>query len=300
MMRQITLSLALIGLTLASPIPTGAQAPGSPVLFAPASYLGVGIMEVSPDRARVIGLVDPHGVEISSVDRDSPARRAGLERGDIVLTYRDERVNGIEHFARLVRETPAGGNVELGVVRGQDRMEVEVEIGRRDPAASVRESIRAVRERFALDDRDMESLRQHLDSLRQHLDSVHQRLRSEQPGSGAEFGTPMRRIADRRVGFEVVDVDGQLAEFLDVECGALVRSVLEGSPAHEAGIRAGDVIVGLDGRVVGGTADIRETVLALGAGGHADLNLVREGESLSLRITVPRPSDRPPARPVSE
>ncbi len=297
---QITRRFALAGvLSVGLPV-ASAQVPGVFGLLATASYLGVGIMEVSPDRAQEIGLVDPHGVEISSVGEDSPALRAGLERGDIVLTYRDERVNGIEHFARLVRETPVGGNVELGVVRAQDRLTVDVEVGRRDRGASAQETIRAVTDGLVLDDRHVDSLREHLDSVRQHLDSVRQRFHSGDWGAGADVGLPMRRIADRRVGLELMDVEGQLARFFDVESGALVRSVLEGSPAEAAGIRAGDVIVGVDGTAVRGIADVRETIRSIGAGGSAEFDLVRDGETLSLRVEVGRRRQRPLVRPVSE
>lgn len=245
-------------------------------------------MEVSPDKAREIGLVDPHGVEISSVAQHSPALRAGLEQGDIVLTYQDERVNGIEHFARLVRETPVGRTVELSIVRDADRLALDVEIGRRDGTSSVRETIDAVKEGLALDEGHMDSLRQHLDSVRQHLDSVHKRLRSGDARSGADFGTPLKRISDRRIGLELVDVDGQLAEFFGVDSGALVRSVLEGSPCDRAGMRAGDVIVGVDGTRVRGTADIRDAVLAIGSGGAAELELVRDRRTTKLELDVPR------------
>ena len=87
------------------------------ILLAPTSYIGLGVMDLGEDAVRKIGLIDPHGIEISSVVDGSPADDAGLCGGDVVLTYRGETVQGYEHFARLVRETPAGRKVDLGIVR---------------------------------------------------------------------------------------------------------------------------------------------------------------------------------------
>lgn len=305
----IALALAFAGV-LALGLPTAGAQLRVPALLAPASYLGVGIMEVSPGKAKEIGLIDPHGVEISSVAQDSPALRAGLEAGDIVLTYRDERVNGMEHFARLVRETPVGGNVELGVVRAQERLAVEVRVGRRETQASVQETIEAVRDRLALDERQMDSLRQHMDSVRQHLESVRGRFRGDErrpcpdcpvaeSPPGSHFGSSLRRLSDSRTGLEIVLVSGQLAEFFGVERGALVRSVLDGSPAVEAGLRAGDVIVGADGRQLSSFEDFRAAVLSLGAGGSADLAVVRERESVRVQLEVPRGPHRIPGRRIA-
>ncbi len=300
MPREIALAAVLAGAVAAGP-PQAASQQAASALLPPVSYLGVGIMEVSSDRAREIGLVEPHGVEVSSVARDSPARHAGLREADVVLTYRDERVNGIEHFARLVRETPVGGKVELGVVRGQERLAVAVEIGRRDAAASVRATIDAVKESLAGNGRHLESVREHLDSLRQRLLPGDQGSCPECPegrlGPGGEFGTPVRRFADSRIGLELIEVGGQLAAFLGVEAGALVRSVLDPSPARDAGFRAGDVIVGFDGRAVRGMDDVRRTLLPLAAGGSAELEIVRDRGRRSLRLGIPGSGS--PARPVA-
>ena len=61
---------------------------------------------------------EARGVEIKSVDANSPAAKAGLKDGDVVLDYNGQPVAGIEQFARLVRETPAGREVRLSVWRG--------------------------------------------------------------------------------------------------------------------------------------------------------------------------------------
>ena len=81
------------------------------------SYLGVGAIDVDEERAKALKLKDAAGVEIKSVDDDSPAAKAGLKEGDVVLEFNGQKVEGTEQFARLVRETPAGRQVPVAIWR---------------------------------------------------------------------------------------------------------------------------------------------------------------------------------------
>ena len=99
-------------------------------------YLGVGLVEVNDNRAAELGMQEVYGVELSSVQEDSPADQGGLERGDILLRYAAEKVIGVEHFVRLVRETPAGREVKLLVLRAGSQIDVTVTIGTRKKVRS--------------------------------------------------------------------------------------------------------------------------------------------------------------------
>ncbi len=252
------------------------------IALAPASYMGVGVIELSDETAREIGLVEPHGVEISSVAEDSPAAVAGLRKGDIVLSYRGERVNGYQHFARLVRETPAGRAVELGIVRDGQRRTVDVEIGSRGPDEAVRRTLGATK---------------------QHLDAVKERLEGMRLNGGAlvldlNFPRVRMNVRNRRIGAELENLDGQLAEFFGVDRGVLVREVRDGSAADEAGLRAGDVIVAVSGREVR-SVDQAGRALARSDSEPLTVEIVRNRERTSLRLDTDPPSSLAPARPVS-
>ncbi len=245
------------------------------ILLASPSYIGVGVMNVSDETARRIGLVDPHGIEISSVAEDSPGEEAGLQRGDIVLTYRGGRVHGYEHFARLVKETPPGRAVELGIVRGGERQTIEVEIGRRDA---------------------IESVRQTLDAVKQHIDAV----KSGHAAFAFDLSVPRVRmnVRNRRIGIEMEKLDGQLAEYFGVQRGLLVRAVSEASPAEIAGIRAGDVIVSVDGEQVIEADDFRRALASV----HSQpvtLGIFRDRERTSVRLDPRANRETVPARPLS-
>src|SRR5947208_2326150 len=95
------------------------------------SYLGVGVVDVLPERAKDLHLKDEHGVEVRCVDSDSPAAKAGLKEGDVVLEYNGQRVEGGEQFMRLVRETPGGRSVSLLISRNGANQTLTATIGQR-------------------------------------------------------------------------------------------------------------------------------------------------------------------------
>ena len=97
------------------------------------SFLGIGVQEVNADRAKELKLADVHGVEITKVEDESPAAKAGLKQGDVVLEYQGQRVEGTEQFVRLVRETPAGRQVKLAVSRGGAAQTITATVGERKP-----------------------------------------------------------------------------------------------------------------------------------------------------------------------
>src|SRR4051812_40045774 len=72
------------------------------------SFLGVGVSEIDSERAKALNLKDEHGVKEKKVDDDSPAGKAGVKVGDVILEYNGQRVEGNEQFVRFVRETPVG------------------------------------------------------------------------------------------------------------------------------------------------------------------------------------------------
>ena len=81
------------------------------------SYLGIAVVEINADRAKALHLTEERGIEVTCVDPGSPADKAGLKQGDVVLEYNGERVEGGEQFIRLVRETPPGRAAKLTVWR---------------------------------------------------------------------------------------------------------------------------------------------------------------------------------------
>jgi len=97
-------------------------------------YLGVVIQALTPELADSFGLERNHGILIAQVGEDSPAARAGLRQGDVIVAFEGEPVSDVGGFRNRISLTPPGGERRLSIVRDGKRQEIEVEIGRIDEA----------------------------------------------------------------------------------------------------------------------------------------------------------------------
>lgn len=99
-----------------------------------------------------------------------------------------------------------------------------------------------------------------------------------------EFGEVRRGM----LGISGRDLDAQLAEAIgtDVNMGAMVNEVVADSAAEEAGIQPGDVIVSVNGNTIKSFQELRAKVASMGAGAKVTLGVLRDGDTLSLAVTL--------------
>ena len=243
---QATLSLALA----ASPFTLHTAAQSAPARIAPGSqsWLGVGIVDLTPEKASELDLGDAHGVEIAVIADNGPAKVAGLQRGDVITRFRNVQVEDAEHLARLVRETPGGRTVRLEVWRDGEQRDVDVVVQTR--------------------------------GLPTPMDIAEQFKRKA--GVGFDFPRAVTVIRNRSLGMEMESIEDQLAKYFGVKQGVLVRSVEADSPAAESGLLAGDVIVTIGGSAVQDPADIRRELH--GSASSVEVGIVRNRRSSKLTL----------------
>src|SRR5260370_12710131 len=94
-------------------------------------WLGVEIQEVTPDLAQSFGLPKPEGARVASADKDGPAVKGGIERGDIVLHFHGHPVSDEHELPALVAQTPINQKVPVEVVRNGKHMTLDLTIGER-------------------------------------------------------------------------------------------------------------------------------------------------------------------------
>ncbi len=243
------------------------QAPGGPNAtqvrefggpFAGSTYLGVNLAEIDANRAKELKLKDDYGVEITRVEDNSPAEKAGIKPGDVVLEYNGQRVEGMEQFGRMVRETPAGREVKLTISRNGATQTVAAVLGSR-------------KVRFPANfPPGFEMPEFHMPDIPQ----IYTATRSAMLGVEAEA------------------LGSQLATYFGVKEGVLVRSVLENTPAQKAGIKAGDIITKLDGTAVTTPSELSGAVRAANAKKTYTVEVMRDRKPLSLTVTVEDRSER--------
>src|SRR3984957_18741538 len=95
------------------------------------SYLGVDTRDITPDRLAALHLKDERGVEVTMVDQDAPAGKAGLKEQDVILTLNGTEVESVEQLRRMIREIPPGRAVTLGISRNGQAMTMKAELGDR-------------------------------------------------------------------------------------------------------------------------------------------------------------------------
>ena len=85
-------------------------------------YLGILPQPLTPELAKAYGLKKPEGVLVAKVEKDTPADKAGLKEGDVIVEFNGKKVTDVESFRLMVAETPPGTEVEIKVI-GEDGKE---------------------------------------------------------------------------------------------------------------------------------------------------------------------------------
>jgi len=243
------------------------------------SYLGIGVAEVDAERAKALNLKEVHGVEVKSVDENSPAAKAGLKEGDVVLEYNGQRIEGTEQFVRLVRETPVDRQVRLSVWRNGAVESLTAGIGRR-PA-----------ERFSIRNDDGDDLTVEVPEMppmppMPPMPSMPATPPTPEIAPLPDWPHVLNSGRSGMLGIESETLSSQLAEFFGVKEGVLVRSVTKNSAAEKAGIRAGDVIVKVDGESVSSPREISSILRSARAKKNFSVVVMREKKEVTLSVTM--------------
>jgi len=99
-------------------------------------WLGVMIQHVTPELAKNFGLDRPIGALVGEVNPDSPAQKAGIKPGDIIIRYKDKEVSQMSMLPAMVAQTPVDEKVTVVLVRDGKEKKVEVTIGALQEEAS--------------------------------------------------------------------------------------------------------------------------------------------------------------------
>ena len=227
-------------------------------------WLGVTIEEVTAERVKEQKLPAERGVYVREVSEESPAAKAGLKAGDVITEFNGQPVEGTMQFRRLVRETPVGRTVKLTVWRDGRSQTISVQLGNAGERMS--HGIRVEPPNF---------------DFRVEVPRVE--------GFGMISRAPM-------LGIQADDLSGQLGSYFGAPEGegVLVREVVSGSPAEKGGLKAGDVIIKVDGQRVRSTSELRSQLREKRETKTVALGVIRKGAETTVNVEIEQP--KPPER----
>jgi len=225
------------------------------------SFLGIGVQEIDSDRAKVLNLREERGVEVTRIEEDSPAAKGGIKIGDVVLEYNGERVEGVEQFMRMVRETPPGRDVKLSIARSGSPQQLTMKTGSRKTWMTTRYGDSIDLPRFEMPEINVPDVPRAFMSWRSSV-----------------------------VGIEAESLDSQLAEYFGVKEGVLVRSVMRGSAAEKSGLRAGDVIVKIDESPITSPRDISATIRSKRSKKSVPVQIIRDKREVTIQLAIEDPA----------
>jgi serine protease Do len=233
------------------------------VLEGPGSSIGVSVRDLSADDASRAKVQQSDGVYIDTVREGTPAARAGLKTGDIVVDFDGERPRSTRHFTRLVRETAPGRSVKMTIVRDGSRQTLDITPEARNgfasgPLASADGVLRGFPRDFQF-----------------NFDGNRFNLWDGPFGSSA------------RLGVVVTPLSEQLASYFGVKDGVLVSEVQASTPAATAGLKAGDVITSVNGHAVMDAQDVVNEIRDVQAGGSIELKVTRDRKDVTMKATFP-------------
>jgi serine protease Do len=256
--------------------------------------LGVSLEDVGADDVGRLGLSAERGAVVTDVQEGSAAEKAGLEDGDVIVRFGGQDVWSAAQLARLVRETPAGRTVALEVSRGGAIQKLSVALAKPDRDRMFGVGPGGMGEDFHFEMPDFEM--PDLSDLPELADLPTPPVPPVPPVPPMPPAFHFGPGQGRKLGLSYQELGDQLARYFKVEGGVLVIDVEEDGPAAKAGIRAGDVIVRVEGKAVKDGGDLREALRDAAGGTNATIGLQREGRSMDLTVKLGEAQSAPAAR----
>jgi serine protease Do len=205
-------------------------------------YLGVLLQNVDDNLAKALDLKSNEGVIVADVTPGSPAEKAGLKRGDVILSLDGKPVKDTIELRNAVAQTAPGITVHLGIVRDGKQIDEVASLGEKP---------------------------------------------NEEKTAGG--GEQEDNATSGKLGLTIQDLTPDIARQLgyDNERGALISAVEDGSPADEAGLRRGDLILAVNRAPIGSATDLTNALRAVASGDAVAMLVRRGGNTFYVAITVP-------------
>jgi serine protease Do len=200
-------------------------------------WLGVSVQSVSPDLARSFNLDKEQGALVGDVTSQGPAEKAGIKRGDVIVSYDGKKIQDTSSLPSLVAATPVGKTVAVEVMRDGEMQSVNVTIAK----------------------------------LNEQTAALDPQQEKGEWGFALQDITPEQRRTMNLPGKD----------------GVLVTSVVPGSPAADANVQAGDVILQINRAPVSSVQGMKDEI-AKSKGDKPLLLLLRRADGTTSYAALSR------------
>ena len=251
------------------------------------SYLGVQTVEITRENFAKFGLREVRGVVVEKVIDGSPAAAAGIQPGDVIVAFNGEPVTSSRKLTRLLSEVSPDHTAKIVVVRGGSEREVPVTVAKRPMPKWEQGNFEFnFPHDFKIDipKIDMPKFDLQLPDFKNLPDLKNLPDFMNLPGMPDGDFVWQRFGGGRQIGVGVTTLTKQLADHFGVDGGVMINSVRENSPAAKAGLKAGDIVVEIDGKPVKGDGDIMRAVREKKQG-DVTLIVVRGGNRQTIKVT---------------
>jgi hypothetical protein len=233
------------------------------------------------------------GARVTEVVHDSPAEKAGLQSGDIIVVFDGKTIRGPVGLTKQIHERKPGDTVRVDVLRDGRVKTLEIELAGRGGRAYTVAPFGEME--FVTPEMEKE-LQEKIERSLEHLEHLElpeiYSLSPCEEGEDCEglknFNFQFRWGGKPRLGVQLVEATPELKEHLGSSdgTGVLVSKVMRGLPAEHAGVQVGDLIVRVAGDPIKDVSDLRRA-LSDRAGETFAVEVVRDGKSIDLDVTLP-------------
>ena len=231
-------------------------------------YLGVDVTDVDADKAQALKLKDVHGALITLIDHDAPAGQIGLKVNDVVLAIDGQNVADADALRRMLRDIPPGRKVSLEISRDGNIQTLAVQL---------------------VDRKAMEhDIWTRLDIDVDGIAPVAPPPTMGITGSDAPISSGFHMsvfTSTLNVGALVEPLTSQMAEYLGVQGGLMVKQVARKSEAAAAGFKTFDVILKVGSDSITTAADW-DRDLRSNQGKPVQITILRDKKQQTLTLQV--------------
>ena len=218
--------------------------------------LGVLIQPVTPSLARSFGLSHPHGALVNRVVSGSPAQRAGLRQGDVIVSFNGKKVLNSSLLPRMVAFNPPGTKAKLGVLRSGKMITLYVSLTRWGRSFDDMTTARGRKKRKPI---------------------------FRRPSKNGKLAQSLMRLG---VNVSTISTSLRKKWGLPANGGVRIISVRAGSPADANGLRSGDVIMKVNRNPISSIKGLARQIASIKSGDNILLLIRREDSSLFLAFNL--------------